>query len=323
MTRLKWGIVSTGNMARLFAADFGHSTGGVLHAVCSRDSTSAQRFAADFDMPHGFGSLEELLAADVEVVYIASPHTAHFETAMRCLKAGRHVLCEKPMTLRAAQTEALFEVAAAQGVFLMEGLWTRFNPAVKEMLALVQSGAIGRVKSVDVQFGFNARVEPEHRLLNRGLGGGALLDVGVYPLFLAQTLLGAPQDIELRSEMGPTGVDVYERVLLGYGTGATATLTSALDRYLGNRALVSGTKGSIELPRTWWESRSLMLWTERGGSQELSFDFPGRGWHFEASHVNQCIAAGRLTSELFGAEQSILLSKTTQALLDEMGLIYS
>lgn len=322
MKILKWGIVSTGGMARQFAADFQHSRGGILHGVCSRDLDSARHFAADFDIPHAFCSLEDLLASDVELVYIASPHVAHFEAALQCLEAGRHVLCEKPMTMSAAQTRQLFEAAVKQGVFLMEGLWTRFNPAIQQLLALVEAGSIGTIKSVDVQFGFNARVDPAHRLLNPALGGGALLDVGVYPLFLAQMLLGEPQSVEFRVNLGTTGVDLHETLLLGYANGATATLSSAVDRHLANRAVVCGSEGYIELPRRWWEANSLTLWTEAGGLEVQECPFDGRGWHLEASHVNQCISEGLLASPLFGPEQSLLLAQTTEALLQDMGVIY-
>ena len=311
MALKRWGIVSTGNMAKQFVEDFQYSTGGVLQAVCSRQVDRGKEFAREFAIPMVFPSVAEMAASGaVDLIYIASPHSDHYGSAMQAIQAGVGVLCEKPLTLSLAETEALYLAASDANVFLMEGLWTRFNPAIVEMLAWIQAGRIGEIKSVHANFGFAVTVPDDHRLMNPALGGGALLDVGIYPLFLAQLVLGIPAEITSSVVFGSTGVDIHEDLKLEYANGAEALLTASFDRYFPNTAVISGTRGYIEIPSPWFAARSLRI-SEAGGEPDwVSFDVPGKGWHFEVTHVNECLQRGFTSSSLFTPQQSIELART-------------
>ncbi len=318
MSAIRWGILSTGNMARQFVEDFQYSQGGVLSAVCSRRQSDAEGFAREFGLAHAYSSLEDMLkGAQIDLVYIASPHTHHFDAALTALKAGIPVLCEKPMTISLDQTEALYEASDKAGVFLMEALWTRFNPAIMEMLEWIRDGRIGEVKTVHANFGFAVNVEPDHRLLNPSLGGGALLDVGIYPLFLAQLVLGEVVSMDSRVETGETGVDLHEDIWLEHAGGGTSSLTASIDRFMPNTAVISGTRGYIEFPAQWFAAKSLRYYQEGGEPEWISFDYPGKGWHFEATHVNECLSEGRKQSPLFTPGDSIRLARTMNLLLEQ------
>ncbi|OZG71162.1 hypothetical protein BTA51_22575 [Hahella sp. CCB-MM4] len=318
MSAIRWGILSTGNMARQFAEDFQYSRGGVLSAVCSRRQNDAEGFAREFGLEHAYSSLEDMLrGGQLDLLYIASPHSHHFDAAMTALKAGVPVLCEKPMTTTLQATEALYEAADKAGVFLMEALWTRFNPAIIEMLEWIREGRIGEVKTVHANFGFAVNVEPDHRLLNPALGGGALLDVGIYPLFLAQLVLGEVASMDSRVEIGETGVDVHEDIWLEHAGGGTSSLTASIDRFLPNNAIISGTRGYIEIPGHWFAAKSLRYCLEGKEPEWASFDFAGAGWHLEATHVNECLSEGRTHSPLYTPQDSIRLARTMNLLLDQ------
>ncbi|WP_033416954.1 Gfo/Idh/MocA family protein [Hahella ganghwensis] len=316
MSAIRWGILSTGNMARQFVEDFQYSQGGILKAVCSRQQKDAESFAGEFGLEYAYSSLDNMLEkGQVDIVYIASPHSHHYDAAMTAIRAGIPVLCEKPMTLTLQETEALYEAADKAGVFLMEALWSRFNPAIAEAVDMVRQGRIGEVKSVQANFGFAADVPDSHRLLNPALGGGALLDVGIYPLFLSLLMLGDVKKVQSRVETGATGVDLYEDIWLEHEEGRTSSLTASIDRYLPNTAVISGSKGYIEFPSHWFAARSLRYYREGEEAEWYSFDFPGNGWHFEATHVNECLLSGQTKSPVYTPEDSIRLAATVDCLL--------
>ncbi|MFB9238965.1 Gfo/Idh/MocA family protein [Plantactinospora siamensis] len=297
MTR--WGILATGGIATAFVADLRRLPGAEIVAVGSRTAEAARAFADRHDIPRAYGSWAELAADDgVDVVYVATPHSAHHEAAMICLTAGRAVLCEKPMTLDAASSAELVRTARDRGVFLMEAMWMRCNPGVLRMVKLVADGAIGRLTSVTADFGVAGPFPPEHRMRAPELGGGALLDLGVYPISLAHLLLGVPDQVRAWARLSAEGVDENTGVLLGYDSGALAALTCGITGATPVAATVTGTAGRIELPSPFYRPDRLVL--HRGGAEpeEIPSGLTGGGYQYEAAEVQRCLAAGLVESPL-------------------------
>ncbi|PCK07783.1 MAG: dehydrogenase [Alteromonadaceae bacterium] len=320
--KIRWGIAATGPMARQFAQDFRHSEGGELTAVCSRTQSKADTFAKDFDMPHAFASLSEMLAANVvDLVYICSPHVAHYEQSLECLEAGHSVLCEKPMTISAEQTRDLYRVAETKQCFIMEAMWARFNPNIQAVKQLLTEGAIGTPLQLQADFGFCAQVSDDHRLLDPKLGGGALWDVGIYPIFLAHYLLGLPEQVKSSVHKNKNGIDLSEQIIFEYDGGTKqAQLSASLNRYLPNRAYIAGTEGYIEIPGLWLTSRSFeWVHFNKGQAQRQTMqqEFAGTGWHFEISHVNECLRQGLLSSPMHRPEDSIALATQMDGLFSD------
>ncbi|MEY9939605.1 Gfo/Idh/MocA family protein [Streptacidiphilus sp. MAP5-3] len=315
--KIRWGILATGNIARDFTEDLQLLPDAEVFAVASRTEGAARAFAARHGIPHAYGSWAELAADDrVDVVYVATPHSAHHDAAALCLDAGRAVLCEKPLTLDAAQARSLVELARSRGVFLMEAMWMRFNPAIRRAVELVRDGVIGDVRTVHADFGIAGPFEPSHRLRNPALGGGALLDLGVYPVSLAHLLLGRPDRVHAWSSPTPEGVDANTGVLLGYDSGAMAALTCGIVAPTPRRATVAGTEGRIELPQDFFRPDHLLLRRgkdEQKPAERIDVPFHGLGFTHEAEEVMRCLRAGLLQSPLMPWQASIEVME----LLDE------
>lgn len=318
-----WGIMATGAIAHTFAEDFSHCPTGKLVGVSSRTPSNAEEFADKFELPMPFESHAELASSDfIDVVYIASPHPQHYSMAKLCLEHGKHVLCEKPLAINAEQTRELFQLAEKNQCFLMEALWTRFNPSVLIAKELIEEGEIGEVKSIQANFGFVAPDEPGHRLTNPELGGGALLDIGIYPLFLAQLLLGRPDRIQSRAQTNQQGIDIHDDIWLDYDNGATASISISLSAQLNNDATISGTEGSLYFPAEWYCSQKVILTRTNGEQIEMPCPFPGMGYHLEVFHVNDCIRQGLLQSPMHSKQDSLNLIETMDSLRAQWGLRY-
>jgi len=203
-----WGIIGLGRIAKKFAEDLRVVPNAKLHAVGSRDKDKALAFGNEFGALHALGSYEEMMVCpDLDVIYIATPHPYHCQNAMMCLEHNIPVLCEKPMAMNNQEVRKMIGLARFQKTFLMEALWTRFLPTIKKVVGLIEAGTIGEINTVKADFGFRATVDAKHRLFNQGLGGGSLLDVGIYPVFLAYLLLGKPISISAEASVGLTNVD--------------------------------------------------------------------------------------------------------------------
>src|SRR5215475_247224 len=251
--KIRWGILATGGIAAYFTEDLLQLSDAEVLAVGSRAPETAEAFASRYGIPRAYGSYEELAAdPEVDIVYVATPHSGHLAASRLCLEAGRAVLCEKPVTLNAADARSLIDLARERGRFFMEAMWMRCNPAILRMLEVIDAGAIGSVLSLQADFGLAGPVEPLHRLRNPDLGGGALLDLGVYPISFAHMVLGAPSAITAWSRLSPEGVDENSGVLLGYDSGALATLSCGMLAESACLASVSGTDGWIELPHNFY-----------------------------------------------------------------------
>ncbi|GAA0830596.1 MAG: Gfo/Idh/MocA family oxidoreductase [Marinomonas sp.] len=323
MKQVRWGIIGTGNIARRFASDFRYAKSGELRAIASRDKASADAFSADFDIELAFVDYFSLINShEVDVIYIATPHTSHYDLTKACLLAGKAVLCEKPFTLNEAQSKELYDLAAAQNVFLMEAMWTRFNPVIEQVIEWVEEGEIGALHSIQASFNFLAPTDPEHRLLNLEMGGGALLDIGIYPVFLAQLFFGKPDFVQNQAVIGDTDVDVFEQILLGWENGQLASLEASLISCHPNRAIFSGSKGYIEIDSEWFKAKSCRIVSSEGQERAVEFDFPGEGYQFEVDEVNRCLIEGLQESPNHSWKDSLELIATLDEIRQDMGLHY-
>lgn len=318
---IRWGILATGGIATKFAEDMQRNlTDAVITAVGSRTQETASRFAQRFDIKRAHGSWLELANdPDVDVIYLATPHSHHHEAAMVCLRAGKPLLVEKPITLDLAQAQELVTTARERGLFLMEAMWTRTLPSILKMLALIDEGAIGEVTFVQASFALGLEFEPEHRLRNPALGGGALLDLGVYPVALAQLLLGDPHQVRAWASLHPEGTDARTGIVLGFPSGAVAML------YCGVRgevraATVVGTNGRIEFPDGFHNANGFVL--HRVGEAPETVQTEAAGLHHQAAEVGRCLRAGLTESPLVPLSATLSVMSTLDAVRAQIGVRY-
>ncbi|MES2308875.1 MAG: Gfo/Idh/MocA family oxidoreductase, partial [Verrucomicrobiota bacterium] len=257
----------------------------------------------------------------IDAVYIATPHPFHQENSILCLKEGKAVLCEKPFTINALEAAEVIDVAKEQKQFLMEGMWSRFLPHVVKARELIQSGAIGDPRLLQADFGFKGEWNPEGRLFNPHLGGGALLDVGVYPISLSFYLFGAPKKIQSQACLGKTGVDEQASLLFEYEGGRMALLSTSIQTTTPQEAVIMGSEGSIRLHRPWWGPSHLTLTTKRG-DEVMAFPKVGNGYNYEAEEVGRCLREGLFESPVMPWDESLAIMKTMDALRKEWGLVY-
>jgi predicted dehydrogenase len=320
---VRWGILGTGGIAATFANDLPLVPGAELAAVGSRTPEAAAAFAARHGFARSHGSWAELAAdPDVDVVYVATPHAAHFDAAMTCLKGGKAVLCEKPMTLDHAASAALVQEARGRGLFLMEAMWMRLNPAIRRIVELIGAGAIGEVTNIHADFGLQGPFEATHRLLDPAMGGGALLDLGVYPLNLAHLVLGAPAEVRSWARLTPKGVDDNTGILLGWDSGALAALSCSLVGETRTAASITGTHGRIDLPQGFFVPRGFLLHRVGQPAEEISYPFPGNGYQYEAEEVQRCLAAGLTESPLMPHATTLEIMTLMDTIRAQIGVAY-
>ncbi|MEU8815878.1 Gfo/Idh/MocA family oxidoreductase [Actinoplanes sp. NPDC048796] len=321
--KVRWGILGPGGIAATFAADLPLVPGAELAAVGSRSAETAAAFAERFGFARAHGSYVDLAAdPDVDVVYIATPHAFHAEAALLCIEAGKHVLVEKPITLDLLTAAEVIAAARDKGVFLMEAMWMRLNPAIRKIAELVEEGAIGWVSAIHADFGLQGPFGAEHRLRDPKLGGGALLDLGVYPINLVHLILGAPASVQAWAHLTPERVDENTGVLLGYEPGAVAAITCSINGESRNNATITGTDGRIELPSGFFVPRSFRL--HRAGKEPETFEFPfeGSGYQFEAAEVQRAILAGEQESPLMPHATTLEIMTLLDTIREEIGVVY-
>ena len=294
---IRWGILGAGRIARSFVADLLLLKDQVPAAVGSRSSGRAQQFAADFGIESYYGSYAALAADDsLDVIYVATPHSEHYEAARICLEAGRPVLVEKPFTVTAAETSQLIALATSSRLFAMEAMWTRFNPIVREVTDLVGGGAVGRVTSVMADLAGAPDYDPENRLWNPALAGGALLDLGVYPLSFGSMLLGAPDEIKAVMSPAPTGVDANTAIIARYPSGAVGLYHCGLWAKSPHIATITGSGGIITVGSAqgapFWKPDSYTLTPAHGEPRTRQITLHGEGFTYEAAEVARCLRAG-------------------------------
>ncbi|NUQ23336.1 MAG: Gfo/Idh/MocA family oxidoreductase [Saprospiraceae bacterium] len=315
-----WGIIGMGRIAHKFAQDLQLLPNARLWAVASQDAARAAAFAHQYKAPHHYGSYEGILSCpELDVVYIATPHVTHCANTLMCLEAGIPVLCEKPLAMNAAEAESMVQTAQQRQVFLMEAMWTRFLPATLQMLKWIEEGRIGEVISVKADFGFRAPYDPQGRIYNKALGGGALLDIGIYPAFLSLLLLEPPTTIKALAHIGSTGVDLEVGAVMSFPGGRMAHLHTTVLANTKTEAFVYGSEGTIHLHTRWHHASSLSLLKEGKRPEEVHFDEKGVGYHYEATEVMRCLDLGLKESPLL----PLSFSRQLMQLLDDILLAVS
>ena len=294
-----------------------------LTAVGSRSAEAAISFAQRFGARRNHGSYADLANdPDVDVIYIATPHSGHHTNTRLCLEAGKGVLCEKPFTLNATQARELVLLARERRLFLMEAMWTRFLPALAETRRLIADGGVGELQFLIADFGFRKEFDPEHRLFDPERGGGALLDVGVYLASLASMLFGPPAQISSQAHIGLSGVDERAALLFGYDGDRFAQLTTAITADTPQEATIVGSAGSIRLQAPWWKAASLTVSSD--GQQPYTLDAPylGNGYTHEAVEAMRCLRTGAIESPLLPLDDTVAVIETLDRVRADWGLRY-
>ena len=321
--KIRWGILGTGNIARKFAIGLQALDDAALLAVGSRSAESADRFADQFGAPRRHASYAALAAdPEVDAIYVATPHSLHKENSLLCLEAGKPVLVEKPFTINAQEARELIDTARSRGVFLMEAMWTRYIPLMVELRRLLAEGAIGEVRMVAADFGYRTRYDPASRAFDPALGGGGLLDVGVYPISLASMIFGNATRIASLAHLGETGVDEQSAFILGYGQGQLAVLYTAVRTTTPQEAEIMGTEGSIRIHAPWWVPKAMTLARPGREPERMEVPFIGNGYNYEAAEVHRCLRAGLLESEVMPLDESLAIMETMDRIRDQWGLRY-
>jgi len=318
-----WGIAATGAIARVFATGLAQLEDAEIAAVGSRDMARAEAFAAEFGAARAHGSYEDL-AADpaVDVVYVASPHGRHERDVLLFLEAGKHVLCEKPMSLDRAQTGRMVATARARGLFLMEAMWSRFLPAWNIARDLLGEGRLGEPLVLEAGLGFRRPVDRAHRLFDRALGGGATLDLGVYPVSLASYLLGTPHRVVADGHIGETGVDEQFAAVLHHDAGALAVVTGGLRAALPSTARLTASERWLRIPGPMHYSSFVEVGDPAGGRERIDASFEGEGLRFQAVEVHRCLRAGLTESPVMPLDETSAIAATLDAILAGVGMTY-
>ena len=320
MSRIRWGIVGTGGIASAFARDAEHAANAEVVAVGSRSDESAAAFAQTYGIERSHGSYDALYAdPEVDAVYVATPHTLHTENSAAALRAGKAVLCEKPLTVTPAESRALLDVARETGGYLAEAMWTHFLPAVQTAREWVETGRIGQILHLKADFGYEQPYDPDSRLFSPGLAGGVLLDMGIYPVALAWWFLREhPEAISAVAHRAPTGVEDDFVARFDYASGAVATLSSSFRCTLPNTAYVIGDEATIRIP-DFFRARSCELL--HGDDQLDAFEDgrDGLGYEFQIEAVSADVRAGRQQSEVVPWEASLAFQDHMARVFDEIG----
>ncbi|MGW2448228.1 Gfo/Idh/MocA family protein [Streptomyces sp. NPDC001675] len=323
---VRWGILATGGIAAAFAADLVDLPDAEIVAVASRSRESAEAFAERFGVTRAYGDWESLAAdPDIDVVYVATPHAAHRAAAGLCLTAGRNVLCEKAFTLNAREAGELVALAKEHDRFLMEAMWMYCNPLVRRLKALVDDGAIGEVRTVQADFGLAGPFPAAHRLRDPELGGGSLLDLGVYPVSFAQLLLGEPDAVAASAVLSPEGVDLQTGALLSWESGALASLHCSIAGGTGTTASVTGSLGRIDIPAGFFHPERFVLHRDGRDSEEFTADpadGPRTSLRHEAAEVMRALRAGERESPLVPLDGSLAVMRTLDAIRERIGVRY-
>jgi predicted dehydrogenase len=313
---VRWGILGTGGIAGSFAADLRLTDSGVATAVGSRSRESAVRFADQFGIPGRHASYESLVAdPDVDVIYVATPHPMHHDNAVLALRAGKHVLVEKPFTMTAAEARGIAGEARRHGLFAMEAMWTRFLPDMAIVRDWVGRGVLGDIVTVTADHGQWFAEDPGFRLFAPELGGGALLDLGVYPVSFASMILGAPSRIVSMSDPAFTGVDAQTSMLLGYDNGAQAVLTCTLRAKSPTRAAIVGTDARVEVEGDFYAPAAVTLIPRKGDPVRVESAHEGRGLRHQADEVARRLAAREVESPLMPLDETISIMETMDTVL--------
>lgn len=322
MTKIKWGIIGCGNIASKFAQDLLLLSDAELYAVASRNLEKAEEFSKKHNAKLSYGSYDDFLEnSEIDIVYIATPHHNHAELSIKTMKAGKHVLCEKPLAINKTEAEQMIATSKKTNCFFMEALWTRFNPVFVEVLKRINLGEIGKVNYINADFAFLSNHTLESRVFNIELAGGSLLDIGIYPLFLTYAVLGNPESINAHALFKEeTGADIQTSMLLNYKQ-ANAVLYSGFTSHSDMTARISGTEGQIYIHDRWHQANSFTL--VKGDKIEL-IELPkiGLGYFHEIEECHKCLNDHKIESDLWSHQNSLDLISLLDNVRDKIGLKY-
>ncbi len=321
---VRWGLLATGGIAESFARDLTLVPDASVVAVGSRTKESAERFGAKFDIPHRHGSYAELAAdPEVDAIYVSTPHPGHHDATLLAISQGKAVLVEKPFAMDLAQAQAMVTAARSAGTFLMEAMWTRFLPHIERVRAVLASGVLGEIVYLTAEHGQWFPRDASHRLFAPSLGGGALLDLGIYPISFAHMVLGEPSAITARSTPAFTGVDATTSAIFDYPSGAHAVVTTSLAAASDNPAAIYGTEARLEIDG-WFYTPGGFTVTAHDGTVLERFDTPpaGRGKQYEAIEVGRCMDAGLLESPVLPLAETLAIMGTLDEIRRQIGLTY-
>ncbi len=320
---VRFGIIGAGRIAETFAESLNGIKEGMLYAIASRSMEKAKTFKKKFNVEKAFGSYQAMYEdPKLDCVYVATPHGLHYEQMLEILDYKKHILCEKAFTLNHKQAEHVFQKAKEQGVFVMEAMWTRFLPTIQGVIAHVVEGTIGEIKHLDATFSFKDNQSPDNRLYNKELGGGALLDIGIYPITLANLVLGPPAIIDAHATLHETGVDYYETITYEYENGALATLKAGFNKDEPREAMIYGTKGKIHIPNFWSAEEAYVYNEDDKLIEHIEYKHPINGFEYEINEVISCINNNRLESSVMPHTTTIRILKQMDALRKKWGIVY-
>ncbi|MBN2638425.1 MAG: Gfo/Idh/MocA family oxidoreductase [Bacteroidales bacterium] len=320
--KIKWGIIGLGKIAHKFAEDLMLSGDSVLYGVASRERDKAKNFSDKFNPIRYYDSYEALAKdSEIDIVYIATPHALHFENTMMCLKNNKAVLCEKPMGLSSQEVNRMIEEAKSRKLFLMEGLWTRFIPATEKLIELLNQKIIGDILFIRADFGFKGDLNFKSRIYDKKLGGGSLLDIGIYPIYLSLLILGLPVDIKAIASMTETNVDANCSMLFTYDKGVKASLESTIEAKTPTEAYIYGSEGILKLHSPFHHSEQITL-SRNGENELLDLNYKGNGYIYEIEEANTCLLNQETESSKLSFSTSLDLISLLDRVKDEIGLKY-
>ena len=317
MKSYNWGILGTGNIAGKFVEGLQIVKDANIYAVASRTKAKALDFANKYHVQVAYGRYQDMLNDTfVDIIYIATTNNLHYENTLMCLNAGKAVLCEKPFTLRVSQLQEMIDLAYSKKIFLMEALWTRFLPTIEKVINLIESGAIGEPHIIKADFGFKAQYTSKSRLFNPLLGGGSVLDIGIYPLFLSLLLFGKPMSIKALSINAQTGTDITTGIIIRHAKERMSILTSSFAVSLETQAEIVGTEGTITLHRMFHMPTTISI-TKDGKTKKIPVRIKGNGYNYEAEEVMKCISQGKIESTKLPLSFSLELMKMIDSVLNQ------
>ncbi len=319
----RWGILASGGIAQAFARDLSYFNHHIVAAVGSRSQESADSFAAEFPGCTAYSSYEALVAdPTLDAIYVASPHPYHVSNTVLALNAGKPVLCEKPFTINAAEARQMKAAADANGVALMEAMWARFLPHMHKVREILASGILGDIWAVEADHGQRLSDYANPRHWEPSLGGGALLDLGIYPISFAHMVLGVPDKITSSATFTDKGVDASSTVIFDYKSGAQAILTSNMMVSTPCRATICGTLGKIEIDRTFYNPTSMRVIMHDGTTTEYPKEYKGHGLRDQALEFERVVRSGAKSSAILTPDESILIMESLDEVRKQIGLIY-
>ena len=319
---LRWGVIGPGAIAVGFADAMRMVEGSEIVAVASRSKARADEYGDRFGIATRYGSYETLVEdTQVDIVYVATPQSRHEADTLALLDAGKHVLCEKPFALNGTQARRMVEAARSRGVFLMEAIWSRFLPAYRALVDVVGAGRIGEPLLVEADFGFRRAFDPEDRLFRLDLGGGGLLDLGIYPIQLCSLLLGYPEHAVAEGVLGESGVDEQVAAILRHQGGKLGVVKAALRVGMTCTARVSGSEGVIDIPALMHCPNAFTI-ASSAGVEHIDGSYEGNGLRFEIEEVQRRIAAGETESPMMPLDETIVLASTLDAIREQIGLVF-